>query len=125
MIKQNVVMSSDLARFLILYELGGMYLDIDQVIIEFDERLLSYDFVGYTTDEFSFGYWVAETSFMATIPKFPLILEYFRQAREFAYMAPNSTINGQSFMHSSKCFSESFFKNMQATGPFRLTAAFD
>lgn len=29
MIDENVVMATDLARFLIVYELGGMYLDTD------------------------------------------------------------------------------------------------
>ena len=68
MINDNVVMASDLARFMILYDLGGMYLDIDQVMIEFDDRLLSFDFVGYTTDDFSFDLFIAETSFLASAP---------------------------------------------------------
>ena len=77
-IDQNVVMASDLARFMVLYELGGMYIDIDQVMYEFDERVLSFDFLGYTTDEFSYGMLIAETSFLASIPQHPLTLEFFR-----------------------------------------------
>ena len=84
MLDLNVVMASDLSRFLILYELGGMYLDIDQVLYEFDERLLAFDFFGYTTDLFSFGRFIAETSFMASVPGLPLFEEYFRQARSYA-----------------------------------------
>jgi hypothetical protein len=37
-------------------------------MVEFDERLLNFDFVGYTTDDFSFGLFVAETSFLASAP---------------------------------------------------------
>ena len=47
-------MASDLARFLIVYEMGGMYLDIDQVMYEYDDRLNSFDFFSYTTHTFSY-----------------------------------------------------------------------
>ncbi len=75
MLFENVVMASDLARVLIVYELGGLYLDFDQVIFEYDTRINSFDFVSYTTDEFSFGYLIAETSFIGAMPKHPLTLE--------------------------------------------------
>lgn len=75
MLFDNVVMASDLARVLIVYEKGGLYLDFDQVIFEYDTRINSFDFVSYTTDEFSFGYLIAETSFIGAMPKHPLTLE--------------------------------------------------
>jgi mannosyltransferase OCH1-like enzyme len=75
MLLDNVVMASDLARVLIVYELGGVYLDFDQVIFEYDHRLNAFEFVSYTTDEFSFGYLIAETSFIGAMPKHPLTLE--------------------------------------------------
>jgi mannosyltransferase OCH1-like enzyme len=50
MLADNVVMASDLGRFLILHDLGGLYLDFDQVLYEWDERLNSFEFLSYTTD---------------------------------------------------------------------------
>ncbi len=75
MLNDNVVMASDLARLLVLHDLGGLYLDFDQVLYEYDTRLNSFDFIGYTTDQFSFGYLIAETSFIGARPKHPLIIE--------------------------------------------------
>lgn len=75
------MMASDLARFLILYEKGGLYLDFDQVIYEFDVRLLSFDFIGYTTETFSFGMLITETSFVGSVPSHPIITEYLREVR--------------------------------------------
>lgn len=78
MVDENVVMATDLARFLIVYELGGMYLDTDQVIYEYDERLNSFDYFSYTTHEFSFDLLIAETSFFAGVPLSPIIEEYLK-----------------------------------------------
>jgi len=50
MLADNVVMASDLGRFLILHDVGGLYLDFDQVLYEWDERLNSFEFLSYTTD---------------------------------------------------------------------------
>jgi hypothetical protein len=74
-----VVKASDLARFLILHDLGGAYLDFDQVLFEYDERLNpSFDFVSYLTDEFSFGYLIAETSFVMSTKGHPMTIEYLK-----------------------------------------------
>lgn len=73
-LQDNVVMASDLARFLILYERGGLYLDFDQVLYEYNTTFLnSFDVLSYTTDQFSFGHLIAETSFIASIPGHPLL----------------------------------------------------
>ena len=78
-VRQDVVMASDLARFLVLHDLGGMYLDFDQILYEYDERLNpSFDFVTYLTDEFSFGYRIAETSFIMSKPRHPITVEYLK-----------------------------------------------
>jgi hypothetical protein len=70
-------MASDLSRFLILHDLGGLYLDFDQILFEYDERLNpSFDFVTYLTDEFSFGYLIAETSFVMSKAKHHITQEY-------------------------------------------------
>ena len=50
MLADNVVMASDLARFLIVHEIGALYLDFDQVLYEWDERLNSFKYMSYTTD---------------------------------------------------------------------------
>jgi mannosyltransferase OCH1-like enzyme len=75
MLADNVVMASDLARILILHDIGGLYLDFDQVLNEWDERLNSFEFLSYTTDQFSFEYLIAETSFIGSITKHPLLKE--------------------------------------------------
>lgn len=90
MLFDNVVMASDLARVLIIYELGGLYLDFDQVLFDYDTRLNAFDFVSYTTDEFSFGYLIAETSFIGAMPKHPLTLEMMNQIRN--YMAEEALL---------------------------------
>ena len=78
-VSEDVVKASDLARFLVLNELGGLYIDFDQVLYEWDERLTqSFDFVSYLTDEFSFGYLIAETSFIMCKPKHPITTEYLK-----------------------------------------------
>jgi len=50
MLADNVVMASDLGRFLILHDVGGLYLDFDQVLYEWDEKLNSFEFLSYTTE---------------------------------------------------------------------------
>ena len=78
-VNEDVVKASDLARFLVLHDLGGLYLDFDQILFEYDERLNpSFDFVTYLTDEFSFGYLIAETSFIMSKPNHPITIEYLK-----------------------------------------------
>ncbi len=83
MLQDNVVMASDLVRFLAIYELGGLYLDFDQVLFEYDPRLNSFDFISYTTDQFSFGYLIAETSFIGAKSGHPIALEMLNQIRNY------------------------------------------
>lgn len=99
MIDDNVVMASDLSRILILYDQGGVYLDFDQVLYEYDGRLNSFDFISYTTDEFAFGYLIAETSFIGSKPKHPLLIEFMNQTRAYieGELIENSAAN-RSFM---------------------------
>ncbi len=129
MLADNVVMASDLGRFLILHDVGGLYLDFDQVLYEWDERLNSFEFLSYTTDQFSFGYLIAETSFIGATPKHPLVKEMLQQIRDYmtseALVNQNSSRAHPNFMQRSKCFATSFYRNMQASGPYRFTAAFN
>ena len=125
--KDNVVMASDLARFLILHDLGGLYIDFDQVLYEYDSRLNSFDFISYTTDQFSFGYLIAETSFIGAKPRHPLTVEVLNQIRNYIKSEEMVKINKAkpNFMQRSACFASSFYRNMQASGPYRYTASFD
>jgi hypothetical protein len=72
---------------------------------------------------------IAETSFIAASPLHPIVKEMLQQIRDYmtqeALVNQNSSKAHPNFMQRSKCFATSFYRNMYASGGYRLTAAFD
>lgn len=64
-------MASDVFRYAVLKNEGGVYLDIDQLVNDYDLNLHKFDFVGYS-NTYS-GVPSLETSFMASIPHHPIV----------------------------------------------------
>jgi hypothetical protein len=72
---------------------------------------------------------IAETSFIAAKPQHPIVKEMLRKIREYmtqeALVNQNSSNAHPNFMQRSKCFANSFYRNMYVSGGYRFTAAFD
>ncbi len=67
----NPVMASDLVRMLAVEQEGGLYLDLDQVIYEYDTRLHYFHLFAYSASYMDQP--GIETSFYGAIPHHPAI----------------------------------------------------
>ncbi|CDW75992.1 UNKNOWN [Stylonychia lemnae] len=114
--KGQVIFAADLFRYLVVFEMGGVYLDVDQVVFEYDLILHKLDLVLYS-QQYS-GIQSVETSFMASKPQNPLFKEVMKQIVKL-----NKDDNGQIF--KSKCYQQSYYRIMYETGPFRFSVAFN
>ena len=68
--KREFSKAADLFRLFIVYNEGGVYLDFDQIIYEYDIALHKFDFVGYSTP-YHEKYLLIEMSYIAGIAGHP------------------------------------------------------
>ncbi|CDW91432.1 UNKNOWN [Stylonychia lemnae] len=107
---------ADIARLLILYELGGLYTDQDHQIIQYDPLLNKMNLFFY--EHINVGFHTLENSLIGASPKNNYILEYMRSAVR--------TRQGQHTSHfESSCYQKSERYIHYETGPFRMSSVFN
>eukprot|EP00347_Sterkiella_histriomuscorum_P018359 403345806 len=111
--------AADIARQVILYDEGGLYLDIDAFIKEWDDKWLYYFDSLYWKDVLEFENLIVFTYQFLTIPHHPIqkaYLDYFKES----YVA--SWANKP--VHIKFCYADTKGITLWETGPFFLTLAY-
>lgn len=71
LIRKDLSKVADLFRCFIIHNVGGVYLDFDQIVFEYDIALHKFDFISYTTD-YHKKYKLIENSIIASAKNHPV-----------------------------------------------------
>ena len=108
---------ADIARFAVLYEEGGFYLDHDLFLRQWDNQVLHYfDSIRWKND-LGFPYWTMNTYGFLIKPYHPE-LKYYMDTFKQHFFQPETTF------HLQACLDRSQAITLYETGPFFFTAAY-
>ena len=116
-LEERIGSVSDLVRFLVLYENGGFYMDMDYFVREFDNEILYY-FDSIHTREDYYSQTVFNTYGLLVAP-------YHQEVKVYLDLVRQSNIEKRlKHVHMTKCLHRSKEITFWDTGSYMISAAF-
>ena len=117
--EQRYVAASDILRQVVIYDEGGIYLDLDGFILEWDNDWLHYFDSIYLKDTYLYKGYCVNNYQMITIPKHPINLKKIQLFKE-SFLAKEE----DKPLHLRRCLKDTHISTLFETGPYLLTVAY-